>query len=1300
MPESTSGDWLHLVTFFLICPQSCELRNFSRQQMTSSKQKLSSFPGSAAYARGSEFLETAPASASLKAKNEELLRYRGNRAQLGMLAAQLRSARDLKDGPLIAQAAARLSNQLSQRRVELKDRIAFAELALRKQTAAELTVELVTWWAGAGDHAHAASLLQSVVTTLPIEKRGASWRLAGALFAKAKMPRQAHQAFAAAANEEPEDPIAHEAMGALGFSSELPSRNAALSYLTAAVLRHQRREDSAALENFVRAFEVDPSCDESAEALSDALRARGRSGAADEILRAHARHGSASQRAGFYQRRFIRAVQQGLTQEAVEAALEASLDVEIALEELESAFAQLQKNGELKEPSEDFESFLLQLAVQGPQGARGSYGLWLGALILVHISEWGASTTEALLLQLGQICPEFQRAALPTDFADEAHIRALRQQLSLKVDADEQRSLRLRIAWGEVALGRFEDAFEVLEPLAALGEVWGNAAVLACIVAGRVMRPITRYRGLTALARALPPEVGAVVAGVAAEGFLNFDMVEEAHLTSEIAILLDSGAGRAVASRALVALRRPAVSSVQELEESLSVLVARSDACRMLAASAEQRGSFRLALTWGERLFQLRPGDPEAAESYLRLALSSQDPERLAEVLRSVLAAPFSLASVEESLADGVRALRYLSKPRALEEGEALLAAGAIRSPVLRSALSELAETTAGPILSAGIIEAQLVNADAEVRPALYLSLFEARFAALDQLSALRALRRALSAGAEVTLIQDCYERLVESKDPDFLLARIELIAEVARHNDALTDTQRADCFFELGVARFDLAEDRSGAFSAFERGADLDESMGMERLAHHLQVLLGTDVAAESLERWSRHLKSKSSSSEVVYLGRKASLLGLAAELYLEDGKLEKSFALAQEALGIAPELTEYLTTAERAAGVKNIESLEIVYQALSDAALGSNGVKAIHYRAARYWERQEEFERALQHAVLAFEALPAEGVAYILMVRLSRRTKLVEAAQRALKNAGENAQTEEESQRWLERAAALADDTMGSGLEHLELMIRGFIARPEVATAEDLAEAFLIGTTSTQGEESLVKGLKGRLEKLCELVHPHLVGIEGASVRLLLALIALRDFSDISLAVVLIKEAMELDRELPEYELLILHAPLFRDAKSEWQDLLQSMRLLAAETKQSFGRELATFLSACAEAQADWNLAGLFGVRAAQENPEDQGYIARTRLLALRAERDDLLIVLDELLPERMKAALLLESLNERSGVDVMEALFDIDTESLEPELAVAVLQALGALQKENQLMAEAGQTWRSLVAIAPQN
>src|SRR5690606_35385561 len=206
---------------------------------------------------------------------------------------------------------------------------------------------------------------------------------------------------------------------------------------------------------------------------------------------------------------------------------------------------------------------------------------------------------------------------------------------------------------------------------------------------------------------------------------------------------------------------------------------------------------------------------------------------------------------------------------------------------------------------------------------------------------------------------------------------------------------------------------------------------------------VFGSDAAAEHLKEAARHTEDPL---------RSGKLLGYAARELLRTGNKREAYRLALAALERAPVLAEVLVIAETASEQETLSDLERLYQLLADGALGKFGERAAHYRAAKQLEKRGALDAALSHACASFEAAPAEGAAYILMVRLADATfghvQLLDSIQRV----SDRCDTDNERARWLSLAAKLSDTDSIGRRERLEILWRAVQMAPEVETLDAL--------------------------------------------------------------------------------------------------------------------------------------------------------------------------------------------------------------------------------------------------------
>jgi hypothetical protein len=258
-------------------------------------------------------------------------RRTGPRAELASLAARLEATTGHDDAEERASAAA-LARALATRGTELDVATRLARRALVLGEDQALREELASWFVSLGEPALAAATLRPLVPAKGGPEARALLVRIGVLLARAGEARAASDAFADAVDADASDPLAAEMRASLGAwaPGAVGPEEAARSYLVAAARRDTKNDRAGAFEDLMRAFECSPANAEAAEALSSALTARGRAGAADEIAREHA---NALGEAGHasHLRRLRHALRDGDLPRALGAAFDARLDREIDL---------------------------------------------------------------------------------------------------------------------------------------------------------------------------------------------------------------------------------------------------------------------------------------------------------------------------------------------------------------------------------------------------------------------------------------------------------------------------------------------------------------------------------------------------------------------------------------------------------------------------------------------------------------------------------------------------------------------------------------------------------------------------------------------------------------------------------------------------------------------------------------------------------------------------------------------------------------------------------------------------------
>ncbi len=220
---------------------------------------------------------------------DPLPRAEGGRAELSYVEARLADAIDEGDLESERALSVDLARKLAARGTDLDEALRLAERALEIGHDRALASELSGWLGGVGEPTRAAEHLERIAERSKQEKtRARSLMRAAVLRARAGDATKARANLERAADEDKTDAIPHELIGTLSTWSDVPAEVSALAYLEAARRRDAAGDEDAAFEDRLRAFATSPGSPVAAEALADALIARGRPTAADEVIVARA----------------------------------------------------------------------------------------------------------------------------------------------------------------------------------------------------------------------------------------------------------------------------------------------------------------------------------------------------------------------------------------------------------------------------------------------------------------------------------------------------------------------------------------------------------------------------------------------------------------------------------------------------------------------------------------------------------------------------------------------------------------------------------------------------------------------------------------------------------------------------------------------------------------------------------------------------------------------------------------------------------------------------------------------------
>lgn len=606
-----------------------------------------------------------------------LSRRTGARAEQWHLAARIAAAVDSQDADDEREASIALARLLAQRGLDLDLAVRCARRALEIGDDRALRGELAGWLAGLGDPSLAALTLRPLGEPSAGPTRASTLVRIAVLLARADDPGGAADALREAAEAEPRDAIACELLGTLAAwaPAEVPAQAAAAAYLEAAQRREAAKEKEAAFEDRLRAFEVAPHDEAAAAAVAEALVAKSRGAAADEVLRFHAAALCAVDAArgrDVQRRRMLAALKDGDPARAVGALLDASVegrvdvDTDARVEEAlthaglyELLAARLELRAERKKGWARAEAYKELARLYG--GPLASPERALEAWIEAAASDAGSSARDALRDHLGArsdalpLAEALVRLALsPHDGpAVSARLEVLRELATL---AEERLSSPLLASWAwtkSTTLGEGAAAQAALERVRAtalaheaeLDELLANlegdderdgaagparearlrrAAELA---AGRPDEPATQARILEALLALVPNDrpAGLALERLAwrvARGPLG-SRGEGADGSTE--------AGPAAVLDALERVLRKRVAAGPSRVELVAARLA-------LGQIARRRGDEGLALVEVQPLLAEAPGHRGGASAALLLAARAGDGRARAEALVEIAA--------------------------------------------------------------------------------------------------------------------------------------------------------------------------------------------------------------------------------------------------------------------------------------------------------------------------------------------------------------------------------------------------------------------------------------------------------------------------------------------------------------------------------------------------------------------------------------------------------------------------------------------------------------------------------------
>ncbi|MEY2934038.1 MAG: hypothetical protein RL033_4787, partial [Pseudomonadota bacterium] len=770
-----------------------------------------------------------------------------------------------------------------------------------------------------------------------------------------------------------------------------------------------------------------------------------------------------------------------------------------------------------------------------------------------------------------------------------------------------------------------------------------------------------RAEGLIKLGVSLPPSLRAWLASVASADLRLLGELPAALRAAEVGTHADPSATRPVVAYAQAAAgRRDPVAAVA-YERAMALTFPSSAQCRGLVAALDALGDVYAAQVWTGRWLGLRPAETAAATELLRTAAKAGDATRLGDVVQWTVSQAHPLSGWAEPLANALTSLVGVDQARAAQVAWKVLDAFGPQPPVLEQALQVVAKGSGDVELEIAVIERGLAMDGGAGEESALWRLAEIHFERAEPDRTCAVLVRALAGGLDPARVLSMLDAIKETHSAEGEFHRLQALAEAHERLGSDGDV----CWRALrayGAALWDLARDQTHAVEIWLRAAELGGSQGWFHFARDLVEVLGLDRA---LDEVCRLAESREAPDQV------AALLTGAAVVAHSRGGRRRALQLGLLALDTEPGNVWALELIESAAQSSDLPSVERAYRAALGATLGSYGERALHYRAARFFERVPDHSLALTHAISAFRAVPSEGVAFTLMLRLAHGGKDAERASRAIEEVAEGQESSELRAQWLRRAALIAGRTPEGAQQRMEVLLRALFASPELETVDLLARAFT--DLARQQVDGKALGLL-RFSRAINKLLPRLESIDGSRVALAMASVALSCFSDARLALQAIGGAVALDPEADEFGELIAEAPRLaaeKQAAEAW--------LAAAEAGTNGGQRgslgLLELIAEVALALGRHGVAAGFLVQRLALGPESDALTAKAEQAVRKSRQLTLPAHVVRRFPTLAQHALLLGRAEHAAAqqhtvaeLEALESAFQLD-----PELGTEVLARL---------------------------
>jgi cellulose synthase operon protein C len=644
------------------------------------------------------------------------------------------------------------------------------------------------------------------------------------------------------------------------------------------------------------------------------------------------------------------------------------------------------------------------------------------------------------------------------------------------------------------------------------------AASMQLALAAMLGNSRLRADGLLKLGAGLAPGLRAWLASVASAELLALGEGAAALAAAEVGTHADPGATRPVVAFANAADgRRDRVAAVA-YERAMALTFPSSGFCRALIEVLDELGESYAAQVWTARWLSLRPAETEASMQLLRRSAKTGDAARLGDVIAWTVSRAHPLAEWAEPLAHALTCLAESDRSRAAEVAWRILDAFGPESRALRQAVLVVAEQSDDVELEVAVLEREIAADGSGAHDESLWRLAQKHFERGEVDRGHAMLVRALGAGLDPRRVLAACEATPESHSPEGEFHRLEARA---RALDLLGEDPDARwrALREFGAALWDLAGDQAQAIEIWLSAAQVGGHDAWFHFARDLVEVLGLERA---LDEVCRLAESREAPDQV------AALLTAAAVVAMSQGARRRALSLGLLALDTDPSNVWALEIIESAALEGDMPAVESAYKGALGATLGAYGERALHYRAARYFERARDHELALAHAIAAFRAVPSEGGTFALLLRLAHGNKDAERAARAVEEVAAEHPNARLRSLWLRRAAMIAGGSADGAHQRMEALLRALLAAPDTETVDLLGRAFTdLARREPDGREL------GHLRfgRAVERLVPRLESVEGARVAIGMASVALGCFSDAKLALSALTGAVHLEPEIDEY-------------------------------------------------------------------------------------------------------------------------------------------------------------------------